>query len=588
MYTRIKNVQLLIALMKKFEIKHLVLSPGSRNIPFVHSVEQDPYFKCYSVVDERSAAYFALGIALQVKAPVVISCTSSTATCNYLPAIAEAWHQGIPLLIITGDKDPYLLNQLEPQQIEQDGMYDRFCKKSIVVPNVNNNHDAWYCERIINEALLELTHRGCGPVHININILNHSADIGNYVDSLPEVKKITYIQLFQQNLMEKMFQEIKKYKRILIIAGQGTKKDEEYIKLVERFSEIYGCVIATEHTSNIRCKNALSVYPLVENITKSELENLMPELVITIGRNIVSYLQTKLRQYPNKFEHWEVREDGMIVDAFKNLTKVFEMPEKEFFNFFVKNADQQIKNNNYYFELWKERINRIVMPEIPFSNFYVAQILQQNIPNNSILHTGILNSTRHMMYFNIDPSIEIHSNIGTDGIDGSMSTFLGQSMATDKLCFLLLGDLSFFYDMNSLGIRDLKNNIRVLVVNNYAGSEFHLNVGLDRDKTLNLHTAASHNKSVKGWVESLGFQYLSASNKDELNEKITIFTDENINKVMVLEVFTDADFDGKVGREIFQQLRVNINTGIKDQTKQKIMKAIGQSNVERIKKVLNR
>ena len=168
MYTELKTYQYIIALLKEYGIKHCVLSAGSRNVPFVHSIEEDPYFHCYSVVDERSAGYFALGIAQELNEPVVISCTSSTATCNYWPPVAEAFYQGVPLVVLTSDRDPEMLGQWEDQMIDQVGMYDRHVRKSVNLPIINNYDDEIYCQRLINEALLELNHHGTGPVHINI------------------------------------------------------------------------------------------------------------------------------------------------------------------------------------------------------------------------------------------------------------------------------------------------------------------------------------------------------------------------------------------------------------------------------------
>ena len=174
MYTSLKNYQIIISLLKQNNIRHLVLSAGTRNIPFVQSVENDPYFKCYSVVDERSAAYMALGMSLRLNEPVVISCTSSTATCNYFPAMAEAYHQGGQLIVLTSDRNPALLDQREDQMINQVNMYGTFVKKAVNLPIINTEEDFWHCQRLVNEAILATYHHGKGPVQINIPMLNYS------------------------------------------------------------------------------------------------------------------------------------------------------------------------------------------------------------------------------------------------------------------------------------------------------------------------------------------------------------------------------------------------------------------------------
>lgn len=588
MYTRIRNVQILIALLKEHGVRHLVLSPGSRNIPFVHSVENDDYFKCYSVVDERSAAYFAIGISVETGEKVAISCTSSTATCNYLPAISEACYQGIPLLVLTGDKDPYLLNQMDPQHIDQVGMYDRFCRKSIDVPVVNSEHDAWYANRIINEGLLALTHKGSGPVHINYHILDHSSDIENYIHQLPLQRKIEYADFLSKHKSQELVKTLASKKRIIILAGQSCTKSKEFIELINTFFEKYNCIILTEHTSNINTKGTIQAFGIIENLSSLEAKELLPDIIITIGKNNVSYAHVKFGNYSGQFEHWAVREDGNIMDGFKNLSKVFECADIEFLRFFAENAPDKIMNDKNYYEMWKKRKEKILVEEIEFSNFYVAGELARMIPENSILHTGILNSTRHLMYYDLSPTIAVHSNIGTDGIDGSMSTFLGQAMVTNKKCFLLLGDLSFFYDMNSIGIRGIKNNVRILVVNNMAGAEFHFAMGLKKNPTLNIHTAASHDKSVKGYVESLDFVYLRASTKEEFDLLLTQFINSDFDKPVVMEVFTDADKDGEVGRTVMSNIQGNMNVQFKDKSKRKIKNMLGDNNISKIRNIIKK
>lgn len=204
MYTRIRNVQILISLLKQYGVSKLVLSPGSRNIPFVHSVEEDSFFDCYSVVDERSAAYFALGLSIQSGEPVAISCTSSTATCNYTPAIAEAYYQGIPLIVLTGDKTPQLLNQMDPQHINQVNMYGNFIKTAVDVPIADDPLDEWMANRLINEALISALYGGMGPVQINYHVKDHSGDIGNYLPAIPKERKIEYVTKMNENLAKRL------------------------------------------------------------------------------------------------------------------------------------------------------------------------------------------------------------------------------------------------------------------------------------------------------------------------------------------------------------------------------------------------
>ena len=287
MYTKIKNVQIIVSLLKQHNIRHLVLSAGTRHVPLAHSVENDDFFKCYSVVDERSAGYFALGLSKELGEPVAIACTSSTATCNYTPAVAEAFYQKVPLLILTGDRDPYSLNQLEDQMIDQKDMYRNFCKKCVSLPVVKDERDEWYCQRLVNEALLELDHHGKGPVQINFPIVQSIEEIANAgAPELPMYNKIERCEIGKKpQLWEKMTQKLRNAKRIMVLLGAATPASKELCKAMDDFAERYNCVIATEPLSNLHCKNALNCYLMAESITVATLSKYAPDLVIFFGGN---------------------------------------------------------------------------------------------------------------------------------------------------------------------------------------------------------------------------------------------------------------------------------------------------------------
>jgi 2-succinyl-5-enolpyruvyl-6-hydroxy-3-cyclohexene-1-carboxylate synthase len=536
-YPEIKNVQILIALLKAYKINHLVLSPGSRMKQFNHAVENDPFFTCFSVVDERSAAYFALGMSQEINAPVGIVCTSSTATCNYLPGITEAFYQGIPLLVITGDKDPYYLGQMEDQMIDQVNMYQGVVKKSVNLPIVNNEEDFWYCERLINEALLELNHRGYGPVHINIPVPKGSIEL--VAKELPEVRKIDRITLSEDyNFLKNKLDELKEAKRILVIIGQNTKKIKQ--NSLKLFFDKYNCIFYAEHMANFQMEGVLNLNIFFHILTSETLNKLVPDIVISFGGNTVSYMKYMLRKKYKQFKHWHISENGEVIDTFKGLTTIFECKPEDFFDYFVKNGDGEIENNKEYYNSWFSRYTQIKIPELSFSNVKIIQFFLQKIPENVLLHLSILNSIRITQFFNLPKNIKVYANIGTDGIDGSMSSFLGQAYATEKLAFLIIGDLSFFYDMNSIRIRHIKNNVRILLINNGGGSEFYL---WDRESNLDLHIAAKHNNEAKGWIEQVGFKYISAHSQEEYLSNIDYFVSDESERPIVFEVFTDMKTD---------------------------------------------
>ena len=580
MYTKIKNVQILVSLLKQHNIRHLVLSAGTRHVPLAHSVENDDFFHCYSVVDERSAGYYALGLAKELGEPVAIACTSSTATCNYVPPIAEAYYQKVPLLVLTGDRDPYLLDQLEDQMINQVDMYKNFCKKCVNLPIVENEKDVWYCQRLINEALLELDHHGAGPVQINFPINQSIEDIADAsIPELPVYNKIDRCELGKapEKWQEKA-EKLKNAKRILVVCGSAVPASAKLLENLDAFAERYNCVISTEHVSNVRCKNAQNTYLVAEAITGNVLRKMGPDIVIFYGGNFISRLKVMLRVIKDSCESWIINDDGAIMDPFQNLTNVFECSPEYFFGYFA-DANPKGRNDRALegeFVRMREKINfpdpyglaakvnqleindakfkklpvpeeKDLMPANYLSAFLAMYGVSQSIPKNSLLHLSILNSTRITQMFDLDPSITVFSNIGTDGIDGSMSTFLGQAKVhPDRQCYLIIGDLSFFYDMNSISIRDIGPNVHILLVNNGGGAEFYFSMGPSRLPNIDLHISAAHQHSAKAWIESNGFRYLSAFNADQYKEALPAFVNSDGKAPVVMEIFTDKANDIKV------------------------------------------
>lgn len=578
MYTKIKNVQILVSLLKQHNIRHLVLSAGTRHVPLAHSVENDDFFKCYSVVDERSAGYFALGLAKELGEPVAIACTSSTATCNYVPPIAEAYYQKVPLLVLTGDRDPYLLDQLEDQMINQVDMYKNFCKKCVTLPIVENAKDEWYCQRLINEAILELNHHGAGPVQINFPINQSIDDIADAsIPELPMYNKIERCELGKNKAlwMEKV-EKLKNAKRILVLCGSRVPASKELEQAMDAFAQRYNCVISTEHLSNLHCESALNTYLVAEAITANVLWKMGPDIVIFFGGNFLSRLKVQLRGIKNDCESWVINDDGAIMDPFQNLTNVFECSPEYFFDFFAEKNPEGSNDKALHDEFVSLRekiefpdpyqlaakVNQLaindakfkklpvpedLMPENYLSAFLAMYGLTKMVPNNSLIHLSILNSTRITQLFDLDPSVSVYSNIGTDGIDGSMSTFLGQARVhPDRQCFLIIGDLSFFYDMNSISIRDIGPNVHILLVNNGGGAEFYFSMGPSKLPNIDLHISAAHQHSAKDWILSNNFRYLTAKDSDEFDAVMPEFMDSNADRPVVLEIFTDKTNDIKV------------------------------------------
>ena len=585
MYTELKSYQIIIALLKQYGISHCVLSAGSRNVPFVHSIEEDPFFKCYSVVDERSAGYFALGLAQELNQPVVISCTSSTATCNYWPPVAEAFYQGVPLIVLTSDRDPAMLGQWEDQMIDQVGMYDRHVKKSVNLPVVENKKDFWWCQRLVNEALLELDHHGKGPVHINVPMTSYNISFN--VKNLPYVTKINRLETDKDlDLWSSKVEKLKQSKRILITCGQNSSVSDQLKIEMEKFFHRYNSAISVEYMSNLSCDGVINTFTCWDTryVTERKFLDFIPDIVISFGGNIMSGVKEMLKRNCGKFEHWSIQEDGRIVDMFMSLTTVFECSPEYFFSYANQNSDETQKNDRTYYNEIKSYADSIVYPEFEYSNVYVIKNIVESIPSDSMLHLAINGAIRITNYSMLKPNIKVYANIGTHGIDGCMSSFLGQASVRSALSFLVIGDLAFFYDMNSIRIRHLGKNLRILLINNQGGEEFYYN-GMWQDEASDLHTTARHHTKAEGWVKECGIKYIAVHCKDELEAAKQVFFDEAYDRPVLIEAFTEMAHDSKV---LYDFYALSKPVDMKQKSKEVIKGVIGQEAAKKLKNMFNK
>ena len=582
MYTELKTYQIIIALLKKYGIKHCVLSAGSRNVPFVHSIEEDPDFHCYSVVDERSAGYFALGLAQELNEPVVISCTSSTATCNYWPPVAEAFYQDVPIVVLTSDRDPEMLGQWEDQMIDQVGMYDRHVRKSVNLPIIHDHDDEIYCQRLVNEALLELNHHGTGPVHINVPMKSYNNSFN--IKKLPEVTKFERLCLDSEKaLWDTNIETLKKAKRILVTCGQNSYASPDLKKSLSEFFKKYNSTISVEYMSNVDLEEGLNLNVCMDAryVTNKKVKELLPDIVISFGGNIFSGIKEQLRKFDGEFEHWLIQEDGRVVDLYKSITTIFECKPEYFFQYCVESAGTA-ENDLVYHKEMKQYVDSVAYPDFPYSHVYAIKEVVEKIPSDSILHLSINDSIRIANFFKLNPNIKTYANIGTHGIDGCLSSFLGQAAAVDKPSFLVIGDLAFFYDMNALRLRHIGNNVHILLINNEGGSEFYFN-HMWKNNASDLHTTARHHTKAEGWVRSNNFIYLSAHDKESLGAALQEFMRDDLDAPVFLEVFTEMKADSDVIYDFFDLSRPrDVQSETIRRSKEFIKATIGQEKAQKI------
>lgn len=526
-YTNNDNIKIVVKLLKKNNIRDLVISPGGTNISFIKKVQDDDFFRCYSVVDERSAAYVAIGIYLQKKNPVALICTSAQATRNYIPGLTEAYYKKVPILAITMEKHPRFKYQDYMQAPDQNSLPRDSVKKSFELPFISDINDYYHSLRTTNEAILELSKNGNGPIQLCVPWLDFPLK-----DIEPEfrvIRRFNTNEISRENLSSK---------KILVLIGEHLPFSEDEKKALEYFSENTNSVIYVNHLSNYSSHYTVEGNLLLLTSNSDEIESIKPDVLITIGGQSGDYpfYLAFSRNTLHDIEHWRICEDGAVVDTYDKLTRIYQGSLVKFFN----NINSKCIDHSYYNE-WKQKVkSKNAVMDVPFSHVAVAQYLHDKIPANSIMQFSILNSLRIWNMFPLDSSIECYSNVGAFGIDGGMSTLIGQSMATTKLCFMVIGDLAFFYDMNSLSIRELQNNVRILLINNNGGIEFKLH-GEDKSTQDKYIAAANYHGTAKGWAESCGFDYYSANNIEELTEIAPKFV-SNSKKPIILEVFV-KDYD---------------------------------------------
>lgn len=576
MYTNHKSALYVVAMLKAQGINRIVISPGTSHNAMVRSIDEDNYFQTYSVTDERSAAFFAIGIAQETQSPVAIMSTSGTATCNYVSAVTEAYHRNIPLVIITADKHPYYLNQKEDQMINQPPMFQGITKYAVTLPEeIRSERDDWYCRRLLNEAFLKLNHHGTGPIHINVPISYGMFALGDTftTQKLPEINIIKRLDhSTTTEAWKKLFDSVR-HKRILIFCGQDTTFSPEKEELLETIARGFNCVIAKDNLSNLHCEHAIEIEKAQPFTPETK-----PEIIISLDGSHVTFFKYTIKSWDSSVEHWMVDETGELADPYHKLTHIIEDSSIGFLKIMAQHAGKAASTE--YYDACRDKLSQFTIPELPYSNSYVCRQVLAALPPNSMLHLGNSSTIRIAQFFNMHPSIRVYCNRGVHGIDGCMSAFIGQAAISERLSFLLLGDLTFFYDMNALWNQYVRKNARILLFNNGGASLFYFNTrGLKNFPSLDKNAGAAHISSAKGWVESRGFTYLSARTQEEFDKQLPLFTSEDSEAPILMEVFTDRDTDGKVWHSIIEEQAsrnsaAHHSGGIKEKLKKMLKKSI--------------
>ena len=545
MYSNKQNINQLTALLVAHGIRHAVVCPGSRNAPIVHNFNECPDITCHPVTDERSAGFYALGMAQALHEPVVVCVTSGTALLNVMPAVAEAWYQHQPLVVISADRPQAWIDQLDGQTLPQPDALGRFVRRAVSLPE----DDVWFCNRLINEALLDAVADDARPVHINVPISEPLFTFDQ--PQLPTARQIIRTSPIRdyECIHFELLDSLAAAKRPMIVFGQTNPHDFEGNDVDYLFSHV------------IVLHEALSAFPNVshfdEVIHAGGIET--PDVIIHVGDTIVS---KRLRHFLRSAENavtWRISLSGDVEDTFQNLRGIV-VGDPEFI---LQSLSHKLSRRKCcgtaYRRKWlralKQASNHATDYQPDYSQMAAARHFEQQLSARHERHqlpiVHYANSTA-IRLANIYAHHHVWCNRGVNGIEGSLSTAAGFSVVTDERVYCVIGDLSFFYDQNALWNQNLRGNLRILLLNNGKGGIFNILPGLEQSPVRDSYVAASHRTTAEGICRQNDIYYQQATTMEQMQQGIDLLLSEDFSRPMVLEVVTDATEDERVFKDYFQ------------------------------------
>ncbi|WP_395073669.1 2-succinyl-5-enolpyruvyl-6-hydroxy-3-cyclohexene-1-carboxylic-acid synthase [Flavobacterium sp.] len=547
-YPKIPLAQSIIEICKAKNLHHIVISPGSRNAPLTIGFTNHETFKCYSIADERCAAFFAIGLAEQLQKPVAVVCTSGSALLNYYPAFAEAFYSQIPLVVISADRPQDKIDIGDGQTIRQENVFDNHS-----LYNANLTEESSVENDVKIQEALHISVSKKGPVHINVPFeepLYETVETlsvkPNYVLFPSEEKPLENLDIFvnQWNLADK---------KLFLIGGDTPNSIEQSI--LNKLGQDESVVVMTEVTSNVHHANFITnIDTIITPFTEQDFKNFQPDILITIGGMIVSKrIKVFLRKYKPK-QHWHI-DQLRAYDTFDCLTKHFEVSPNKFFNTFlpkINTLDSSYLSSVLEIRKFRTQKSNEYLSKIRFSDLKAFEIILPMLPKNSQLQISNSSPIRYAQLFEIDSTIEVFCNRGTSGIDGSTSSAIGAAFASGKETVLITGDIGFLYDSNALWNNYIPKNFKIIIVNNGGGGIFRILPGHQENKTFNTYFETSHCLTAEHLAKMYGFEYEIASCESSLKNGMQKLI--NATQPIILEVFTPSKCNDSVLLNYFNYL----------------------------------
>lgn len=549
MYPKIPLAQSIIEICQQKGVQHIVISPGSRNAPLTIGFTNNPYFKCYSIADERCAAFFALGIAQQLQKPVAVVCTSGSALLNYYPALAEAFYSQIPLVVISADRPQNKIDIGDGQTIRQENV---FANHSLYNANLQENVSIENDNHIQMALHVAVTQKG--PVHINAPFEEPLYETVSELQVQPEIVDFnTESKSF--SLGNSTIKTWNKATKKLVLVGElfPNSVEQSYLDVLANDPSV---VVLTEKTSNLHHPTFIDqIDTLITPFADEDFKAFQPEILLTFGGMVVSKrIKAFLRKY-KPAHHWHV-DDLRAYDTFGALTNHFETKINTFLSQLLTEKTIESCYKSSIATIWKDRVvkHQEYTAKIPFSDFKVFDFICQNVPKNSQLQVSNSSAIRYLQLFDLDKSIQVFCNRGTSGIDGSTSTAIGAALASDLPTMLITGDISFLYDSNALWNNYIPNNFKIILLNNSGGGIFRILPGHQETETFNTYFETSHQLNASHLAKMFGFDYFEANNEATLQQQYATFLNQN-EKPSILEVFTPEKENNRILLEFFRSLK---------------------------------
>ncbi|GAB1309636.1 2-succinyl-5-enolpyruvyl-6-hydroxy-3-cyclohexene-1-carboxylic-acid synthase [Urechidicola sp. KH5] len=533
-------------------LKHVVISPGSRNAPLTIGFSNHQAIKTYSVVDERCAAFFALGIAQQLQEPVAVLCTSGSALLNYYPAVSEAFYSDIPLVVISADRPAHLIDVGDGQTIRQEGVF-----KNHILSEVNLiDESADNTSRIIKSLGIAIAQKG--PVHINVPFDEPLYELTEAIIELPIEKVQIENTPLEEAKVDTVEQNWKSASKKMILVGSKFP-DELFVKQLEKLVEDEGVIVLTETTSNaFLSKSINSIDKAIFTLEEQDLKELQPDLLITCGGMIVS---KKIKQFLRKFKpiaHWHI-DNKKAFDTFFSLTTHFKMTPELFFSQLLFRVYDFDSNVSTYQKQWlqikekRAKKHKEYLSSCDYSDLKVFETVINRLPNNIQLQLANSSIVRYAQLFDLNNCIQVFCNRGTSGIDGSTSTAIGAAMSNKLPTVFITGDISFFYDSNAFWNTHIPKNFKVILINNDGGGIFKIIPGPQNVNALP-YFETPHGLNAKPLCELYGLSYLKATDLISLKDGLDqLFNNNDVPQV--LEVKTPSSLNDRVLKQYFAAIK---------------------------------